>query len=355
MHKYLKALSYLIVAMSSSFAVYAQPSKGLKDYYKKYFPVGVAVSAQSLKDTLQAALIVNQFNSITPENAMKIGPIHPEENRYNWKDADSIVAFAQKHGLKVRGHNLCWHEQAPKWLFVGPDGQQVTKELLLKRLKDHITTVVSRYKGKIYAWDVVNEAIDDDNTKYLRNSLWFKICGEDFIYKAFEYAHAADPNAVLFYNDYNTENPEKRERIYKLLKQLKDANIPIHGIGLQAHWSLKEPTQQRLVATIERFASLGLKVQITELDLSIYDQQEMKPGNTVGLTPEKEQRQADQYAMVFKVFRKYKKVITGVTFWNISDKSSWLDDFPVKGRKNYPLLFDQNLQPKKAYWSAVEF
>ncbi|HEY4208972.1 MAG TPA: endo-1,4-beta-xylanase, partial [Puia sp.] len=162
----------------------AQPQpKGLKDYYKDYFPIGVAVSPRSLSGP-DSTLILQQFNSLTPENAMKMGPIHPEPNRYNWKDADSIVNFAQAHGLKVRGHNLCWHEQTPGWLFKNDQGGQVTKEILLQRLKEHITTVVSRYKGKVYAWDVVNEAIDDDSTHFLRNSLWYQICGEEFIAKA---------------------------------------------------------------------------------------------------------------------------------------------------------------------------
>jgi endo-1,4-beta-xylanase len=231
--------------------------------------------------------------------------------------------------------------------------------VLLQRLKDHITTVVNRYKGKIYAWDVVNEAVDDDSTKFLRNSLWYQICGDDFIIKAFEYAHAADPNAVLFYNDYNTERPEKRERVYKLLKQLVDAGVPVNGVGLQAHWSVYEPSQSELIAAIKKFSSLGLKVQITELDISIYpwekNNRAKRPGEPDTYTPELEQKQADQYAMVFKVFRDYKKVITGVTFWNISDRYTWLDTYPVAGRKNYPLLFDQQLQPKKAYRRVVSF
>ena len=353
------ALLFIVAADIPANGQQISSAKGLKDYYSRYFPVGVAVSPQSLKDPKQVALIINQFNSITPENAMKMGPIHPEENRYYWRDADSIVAFAQAHGLKVRGHNLCWHEQTPAWLFVGKDGKEVSREVLLQRLKNHIDAVVGRYKGKIYAWDVVNEAIDDDSTKFLRNSLWYKICGDEFILKAFEYAHAADPGAVLFYNDYNTERPEKRERIYKLLKKLVDAKIPVQAVGLQAHWSLFEPSQKELVKTIERFASLGLKVQVTELDMSVYpwekNRRSLRAGESDKFSPYMEQSQANQYAMVFKVFRKYKKVITGVTFWNISDQHTWLDEYPVKGRKNYPLLFDQNLQPKKAYYKVVDF
>ncbi|RYE35906.1 MAG: endo-1,4-beta-xylanase, partial [Sphingobacteriaceae bacterium] len=264
-----KPLAFAVAIFYSADVSAQTQQKGLKDYYKNYFPIGVAVSARSVEGK-QADFILSQFNSLTPENCMKMGPIHPEENRYNWRDADSIVAFAQKNGLKVRGHNLCWHEQTPAWIFKDASGNEVTKEVLLQRLKDHIYTVVNRYKGKIYAWDVVNEAIDDDPSKFLRNSMWYKICGEDFIFKAFQYAHEADPKAVLFYNDYNTERPEKRERVYKLLKQLVDAKIPINAVGLQAHWSLQEPSNQELIETIKKFSSLGLKVQITELDVSIY-------------------------------------------------------------------------------------
>jgi endo-1,4-beta-xylanase len=244
-------------------------TKGLKDYYRNYFPIGVAVAPGNLK-TDEANLILEQFNSLTPENAMKMGPIHPEENRYFWNDADSIVAFAQAHGLRVRGHNLCWHNQTPRWLFRDSAGNNVSKEILLQRLKDHITTVVNRYKGKIYAWDVVNEAISDKADEYLRPSLWYQICGEDFITKAFVYAHAADPDAILFYNDYNEINPIKREKIYKLVKSLKDAGVPIGGVGLQGHWAINEPSREQLDSTIKKISDLGVKIQITELEISVY-------------------------------------------------------------------------------------
>ncbi len=241
MNKFVSVILFSIVAiislqyssvggLKSSRTVVIDSSKGLKDYYENYFPIGVAVSPQSLKNQEERSLILQQFNSITPENAMKMGPIHPKEDEYYWKDADSIVAFAQRNHLRVRGHNLCWHEQTPSWLFKDSSGGRVSKEVLLKRLKDHITTVVNRYKGKIYAWDVVNEAISDDPKEFLRNSIWYQICGEDFIIKAFEYVHEADPNAVLFYNYYNTEHPEKTERVFKLMKELVDKKIPISGI-----------------------------------------------------------------------------------------------------------------------------
>ncbi|MBV9987612.1 MAG: endo-1,4-beta-xylanase [Chitinophagaceae bacterium] len=331
---------------------------GLKDYFAKYFTMGVAVAPRSIKGD-EAALILKHFGSVTPENAMKMGPIHPRENEYFWRDADSIVAFARNNNLKVRGHNLCWHNQAPRWIFTNEKGDTVSKAVLLQRLKDHITTVVNRYKGQIYAWDVVNEAISDKPGEYLRPSAWYRICGEEFIAKAFEYAHAADPNAVLFYNDYNEINPVKREKIYRLVKSLKDAGVPIHGVGLQAHWAVNEPSAEELENTLAKFASLGVQVQITELDISVYDKEhnarERKPEDaTTEFTAEKESRQIEMYTRCFRAFEKYRKSITGVTFWNISDRSSWLDNFPVRGRKDYPLLFDKNLQPKKAYWEVVK-
>ncbi|MES2377864.1 MAG: endo-1,4-beta-xylanase [Bacteroidota bacterium] len=329
-------------------------AKGLKDYYKDYFPIGVAVSPRSLRDSAERQLIIKEFNSLTPENAMKMGPIHPQENTYNWKDADAIVDFAQAHHMRVRGHNLCWHTQAPDWIFHDKDGNLVSKEVLLNRLKEHIYAVVGRYKGKIYAWDVVNEAVSDNNDQLLRNSLWYQICGEDYIFKAFQYAHEADPNAVLFYNDYGTESTGKRERVYQLLQKMLAAGIPVNAVGLQAHWSINDPSEEALITSINKFRALGLKVQITELDISVYTGNDRKITDA-GFTPEREQKQMEQYAKVFKIFRDYRQYLTGVTFWNVSDRSSWLDNFPVRGRKNYPLLFDRDLKPKEAYWNVVRF
>ena len=364
MLKFYKSLLFIVVIVSAIVCIALKSTnegdnkEGLKSYYTSYFPVGVAVSARNLSGQ-SAEFILKNFNSLTPENAMKMGPIHPEENRYFWTDADSIVNFAQHHNLKVRGHNLCWHEQAPNWMFKNADGSQVTKEFLLKRLKDHIYTVVKRYKGKIYVWDVVNEAIDDDSTKYLRNSEWYKICGEDFIIKAFEYAHEADPDAKLFYNDYNTERPEKTERVYRLVKSLVDKKVPIHGVGLQGHWSIFEPSEQELKYTIDKFSSLGLEVQITELDMSVYkwekERRQKRADESDEYTADLQQKQTEQYQKVFKIFRENKDKLTSVTFWNITDKYTWLDNYPVPGRKNYPLLFDANYQPKQAYWSVINF
>ncbi|GAA3990876.1 endo-1,4-beta-xylanase [Mucilaginibacter dorajii] len=352
--------------------------KGLKDYYKKYFPIGVAVSMASLHG-LDSALIVKEFNSVTPENDMKMGPIHPSENIYNWKNADKIVDFGLSHHIKIRGHNLCWHNQEAAWMFKGIDGKPVTKELLLQRLKDHIFAVAGRYKGKIYAWDVVNEAVDDsdDTTQIYRKSNWYNICnGPDFIEAAFRYAHEADPQAKLYYNDYNSEHPVKREKIYKLLKKLIEDHVPVDGVGMQAHWKLNEPAPDELRKALDEVTSLGLKVQFTELDITIRLPQQKtataataQPTPDPGYTPELEAQQIAQYKMAFDIFRQYKKFITGVTFWNVSDRYSWLDgrggglmggaaaglNAPRAVIKAYPLLFDENRERKKAYWSVVNF
>jgi endo-1,4-beta-xylanase len=335
----------------------ATVAKGLKDYYKDYFLMGAAVTPRALHGP-DSALIVQQFNSLTAENAMKMGPIHPKENEFSWKDADSIVEFAKKHKLKMRGHTLVWHTQSPAWIYKTSQGDTVAKTVLLERLKHHITEVVNRYKGNIYAWDVVNEVIDDNDSVFYRKTAFYKIAGEEFIAKAFEYAHAADPKALLFYNDYNTENPKKREKIYEMVKRLKANGVPIHGVGLQGHWSISHPPREEIEKSIEMFSSLGLQVQVTELDVSVYPGRQ---GGQIGqaqrdtvsaFTAEMEQLQREKYKMAFDVFRKYRKHVTGVTFWNVSDRHSWLDR---RGKKNYPLLFDQNRQPKKVYWDVVNF
>jgi endo-1,4-beta-xylanase len=335
-------------------------SKGLKDYYKDYFKVGVAVTPFMMSDTSAEGLLIKKhFSTMTCENAMKMGPIHPAENRYNWDPADKVVDFAQKNGLLLRGHTLCWHNQTPNWFFK-KDSVTITKEELFARLKTHITDVATRYKGKIYAWDVVNEAIADGNgANPFRESEFYKIAGEEFIERAFEYAHAADPQAKLFYNDYNTENATKRERIYQLMKKLKEKGVPIHGVGLQGHWSIFEPTSAELEASITKFASLGLDVHFTEVDVSVYQKGHERSNEPfkgkAEFTPEMDDKQAAHYKMLFEVFRKHKDKVQNVTFWNLSDKRSWLDNFPVRGRKDFPLLFDVNHQPKKAYWAVVKF
>ena len=331
---------------------------GLKDAYKDYFPVGVAVNSHNIHEA-EADLILQEFNSITPENDMKMGPIHPLQGQYDFKATDSIAAFAQRHHLKLRGHNLCWHEQTPTWLFMDSSGNQVSRDSLLLRLQSHILEVVGRYKQDVYAWDVVNEAISDDSTELLRKSPWTTIIGPEFIDSAFWYAHRADPKAELFYNDYNAVKPEKAKRIYKLLKGLKQRGVPITGVGIQGHWSIYQPTEAELRSALDLYKSLGLKIQITELDVSIFPWEKNKrallPKDKVVYEGELQDKQRAFYKMVFKVFREYKDNISGVTFWNVSDKDSWLNHYPVEGRTNYPLLFDADLNRKPAYTDVAEF
>ena len=338
----------------------AVSNKGLKDYYQSYFPIGVAVSPHALISD-ESGLIKLNFNSLTPENDMKMETIHPKELVYNWKTADAIVAYAQQNNMKVRGHTLIWHNQVPDWIFKdAKTGKQVTKEVLLQRMKEHIFTVVSRYKGSIYAWDVVNEAISDNPKEFYRNSKYFEICGEEFIFKAFQWAHEADPNAVLFYNDYNEISATKRAKIIILINKLKASGIPINAIGLQSHWAVDQPSKEQLEATLNDFSKLGLKLQITELDISVYPKEHQarekrEEDLDTSFSAAKEEKQMEQFKMCFGLFRKYKEYISGVSFWNISDRQSWLDNFPVQNRKDYPLLFDRNLVHKKAYWEVVKF
>ncbi len=330
----------------------------LKEVYSAYFPMGVAVSSRSVSGET-SALILDHFVSITPENDMKIGPIHPQPDTFNWEPADRIVAFARENGLKVRGHTLCWHNQVPSWWYQDDAGADLSKDSLLARMKDHIFQVAGRYKDDIYAWDVVNEAISDKQDEFYRDSKWYQICGEEFIQRAFEYAHEAAPNALLFYNDYSEINPVKREKIYQLVKNLKEAGVPIDGVGLQGHWSIYEPSEEVLRSTIDAFTDLGVQIQITELDVSVYPKEHSRRARTAEdddtLTEEMKTKQAEQYEMIFRVFREKKDAIQAVTFWNISDRQSWLDNFPVQGRKDYPLLFDQNFQPKESYYKVVNF
>lgn len=328
--------------------------KGLKDYYSDYFPIGAAITPANLEGD-EAELIKRQFNSLTAENAMKPALLQPEEGKFFWDDADKIVSFVEANGMRLRGHTLCWHSQTGEWMFKDEKGNQASKELALARLKEHITQVVSRYKGKVYGWDVCNEVIDnsDDPSKiYRESSPWYQICGEEYVAKAFQWAHEADPDAILFYNDYNTENPIKREKIYNMLKKMLDAGVPVNAVGMQGHWNIGNPTEEAIRESIDKFSSLGLKVQITELDISIYKSPTADTLN-IGFTPEREQAQIDLYSKAFKVFRENKDVVTGVTFWNVSDRRSWLDR--RAGKKTYPLLFDENLKPKKVFWEVVNF
>jgi len=340
MKKVFKSAIVVLLAMSST-SVWAQ---GLKDVYKDYFMIGVAVNQRNVTNAEQAALVKKEFNSMTAENDMKPEPTEPQEGQFNWENADRIANFARQNGIKLRGHCLMWHSQIGRWML----GDNPTKEVFYERMRKHIHAVVSRYKDVVYCWDVVNEAMEDNvnATDPYRQSAMYRLCGDEFIEKAFQFAREADPNALLFYNDYSTVDPHKRDRIYNMVKKMKDKGVPIDGIGMQAHYNIYYPSEARLDSAITLFKTIVKHIHITEFDIRVNEEmggglQFSREGATV--TDSVKQHLADQYARCFRVFRKHKDVIDCVTFWNLGDRDSWL------GARNYPLPWDENYQPKLAY------
>ncbi|WP_078553762.1 endo-1,4-beta-xylanase [Bacillus alkalicellulosilyticus] len=323
----------------------------LHEAFKDHFLIGAATNPWTLKK--QSELLKNHFNSVTAENEMKFVSLQPSENEFTFDNADLMMSFAKENGMGVRGHTLVWHNQTPKWVFEKQDGSPIDRDALLMRMKSHIDTVMKRYKGEIYAWDVVNEAVSDKDDEILRPSKWLDIIGEDFISKAFEYAHEADPHALLFYNDYNESVPEKREKIYKLVKSLKEKDIPIHGVGLQAHWKLENPSLDLIRQAIERYAELGLKLHITELDVSVFEHEDNRT-DLKEPTTDMLERQAERYGELFQLLKEYSRDITSVTFWGAADDYTWLDNFPIRGRKNWPFPFDEHHKPKQSFYELIK-
>jgi endo-1,4-beta-xylanase len=322
------------------------------DVYSDFFSIGAAINQRTIESSKQ--LLTKHFNSITAENDMKPENLQPEENKFTFEKADQFVAFAEEHKMKMRGHTLVWHNQTPDWMFTTPDGSVAKRELLLDRMQTHISTVVGRYKGRIHSWDVVNEVIDDSENLFLRKSNYLDIVGEDFIEKSFRFAHEADPKALLFYNDYNESHPQKRDKIYKLVNSLLEKDVPLHGIGMQAHWNLTSPTLDNIRAAIEKYASLGLQIQLTELDVSVFDTTDRRT-DLKEPTTEMFALQEERYEQLFALLREYRDVISCVTFWGVADDYTWLDNFPVRGRKNWPLLFDDNQLPKQTFHKITSF
>jgi endo-1,4-beta-xylanase len=349
-------------------AATAQVPTSLKEASKGDFVVGVAINEAQItgRDTRGDALIEAQFNSISPENVLKWEVVHPQPKKYDFDLADQYVAFGQKHHMFIVGHNLVWHNQVPDWVFRDDLGNLLGRDALLKRMRDHIHTVVGRYKGRIQSWDVVNEALDEDGT--LRPSPWLKIIGEDYIEKAFEYAHEADPQAQLNYNDYNLENAAKRNGAVALVKKLQGKGVPIACVGLQGHDNLTWPTLEQEDETIAAFSALGIKVAITELDINVLPAPKQEPTADVslkidqnpalnpyakGLPDSVQQQLAQRYADLFGVFLKHRNAVERVTFWGVSDGDSWLNNWPVRGRTSYPLLFDRDGKTKLAYEAVI--
>jgi len=339
----------------------------LKDAFRGAFFIGAAINTDQItgKDALGDKIITTQFNSISPENVMKWEVIHPRPDVYDFTLADKYVEFGLKNHMFIVGHNLCWHSQTPAWVFNDEKGNPLTRDALLQRLHDHIQTVVGRYKGKINSWDVVNEALNEDGT--LRQSKWEKIVGDDYIVKAFQFAHEADPNVQLNYNDYNLETPAKRKGAIALVKTLQAAGVPIAVVGNQAHLHLDSPSAADEEATVTDLAAAGVKVAITELDIdvlpsawghtadvgvSIQGNAKLNP-YPKGLPDDVQQALAKRYADLFAVYWKHRDVISRVTLWGVMDSQSWLNDWPVRGRASYPLLFDREGQPKPAFNAVI--
>jgi endo-1,4-beta-xylanase len=325
----------------------AQPT--LKDGFKNDFLIGAALNQSQFTgaNAMETALVKQQFDAITPENVLKWYSLHPALDRYDFTMGDRYVEFGETNGMFIIGHTLIWHEGTPKWVVEDNAGQPVSRDVLLQRMRDHIFTVVGRYKGRVKGWDVVNEAVDGSQPGGLRQTPWLKIIGDDYLLKAYQFAHEADPQAELYYNDYGLEDPKKRAAAMALIKKLQSQGVKITAVGLQGHYGLKGPKISQVDATISAFATLGIKVNITELDVNVLPDGQNPYTN--GLPDSVQQQLAARYAELFSVFLKHRSQINRVTFWGVTDAGSWLNNWPVRGRVNYPLLFDRQRQPKPAF------
>jgi endo-1,4-beta-xylanase len=335
----------------------------ISEIYKDYFPIGAAIEPGHTTG-LTSELLKIHVNMLVAENAMKPDAIQPREGIFQWTKADRIVKFAKENGMEVRFHTLVWHNQTPGWFFIDADGnpmaeetdpekREANKKLLLERLETHIRTIVGRYKDDIRSWDVVNEVIEPSDPDGMRNSLWYRITGTEYIETAFRAARdAGGPDLKLYINDYGTDDPVKRDRLYELVKEMLDNGVPIDGVGHQTHINIHWPPVEQIIKSMEKFAELGLDNIITELDMSIYawndrsDYGDDIPDHVM-------EKQAQRYNELFEALRNNKETVSAVLFWGISDRHTWLHSFPVR-RTDAPLPFDKNMHAKPAYWGIVD-
>lgn len=347
----------------------AQNVPSLKEVFTDAFMIGAALNERQFsgQDTEAAELVRYHFNTATAENVMKWEVIHPEPGRYNFEPTDQFVSFAEENDMFIVGHTLVWHSQTPRWVFQDDEGKRLSRDALLDRMRDHIHTIVGRYRGRVHGWDVVNEALNEDGT--LRETLWYEIIGEDYVARAFEYAHEADPDAELYYNDYSLENEPKRLGTVRLVEGLLEQGIHVSGIGTQGHFKMDWPSPEQAEETIRAFAALGVDVMITELDVDVLPPAIRGQSADVGQRAELDAQQnpyaeglpdsvqqalAARYADLFDVYLRNRDSISRVTLWGVSDRDSWLNNWPVRGRTSYPLLFDRARQPKPAFDAVVE-
>lgn len=346
-----------------------ETTMSIADAYAGKFYIGTAMNEAQItgRDTVGVRVIKENFNAIVAENAMKSGPMQPNEGEFVFDVADQFVDFGIENNMHITGHCLIWHSQAPRWFFTDSVGNDVSPEVLIERMRTHIHTVAGRYKGKIKGWDVVNEAIEDNGE--FRNSKFYQILGKDFIKYAFQFAHEADPDAELYYNDYSMANPGRRAGVVAMVKKLQEQGVKIDGIGMQTHISLEHPEISEFETSMEAFAALGLKVMFTEMEVSALPiairsfesdiaqnaeyQESLNPYKT-GLPDSVRIAFDDRYAEFFKLFLKHQDYVTRVTLWGVNDGDSWKNDFPVRGRTDYPLLFDRNNQPKSVIPRLIE-
>ena len=342
----------------------------LKQIFVDDFMIGVAINKSQIKESnsKEKDLIKMEFSTITAENIMKWEEIHPKPNKYKFNLTDKLIELAQRNKQNIIGHALVWHNQIPNWVTRNKNGNLNTKEILFKNIEDHISNIGERYRGKVYGWDVINEAFNEDGT--FRDSDFFKISGEEYIYKSFEIASKNDPEAELYYNDYSLYKEKKIDAVINLANRIKSKGLRIDGIGLQAHWGLDYPTIEEVERSILKISNAGLKVHFSELDIDVLpnlweiegadlsdnfkSNKELNP-YIKNLPDSISNLLSKRYEEIFKLFYKHRDKIERVTFWGLSDKYSWKNDWPAKGRTNYPLLFDRNLSPKKAYRSVVNW
>jgi endo-1,4-beta-xylanase len=345
----------------------------LKQAFKGKFLIGTALNYPALlgQAPMDVAIAARHFSAITCGNSMKPDFTQPEEGRFTFEQGDRCVEIARRCGAAVIGHTLVWHSQTPAWFFRGPDGGLPSRDLALARMRRHIAAVVGHFKGKVKQWDVVNEAISDSPGEFLRPTPWYRAIGEEYIAEAFRAAHHADPKAILIYNDYNIERPYKRPKALKLLQTLLDQRAPIHAVGIQCHWRLDGVNLAEVEDSIRQFGALGLKVMITELDISVLparyrgadisfretmtpEQRAAMDPYTAGLPEDVARKQAELYRQAFELFLRHRDVIGRVTLLGPDDGDSWLNNFPIRGRTDYPLLFDRNGRPKPAFFAVRE-
>lgn len=356
----MKHLSVLLLSLLLPSAVLAQDIS-LKSTLGKHFLVGTAVDTRlpSGRDPQAEALVRAQYNHVVAENCMKLSQLQPLEGQWRWADSDRLVAWAEENDMTVTGHCLVWHSQAPRWFFEAADGRPCSRDTLISRMRRHITTVMTRYRGRIRGWDVVNEALNDDGT--FRHSPFYDIIGEDYIFLAFRFAHDADPSAELYLNDYSMALPAKREAMCRLVRRMKERGLRVDAVGMQSHNGYNYPDYGEYEQSVTALAATGVKVILSELDMNMlpapegfhgadisqsYDLQARYDPYTNGLPPAAEAVFNRRYTDLFRIVARHKRDIARVTFWCVDDNHSWLNDWPIHGRTNYPSLFDRQGRPK---------